>query len=329
MTDLRAAVFIPSVFEVFQRIGGAHRIFWGILQQYKISSASDRKLIEQASQEFSKQRIQKPKREVALAALKKKAELYRSFLEAAERVIQKGELHSDAASGTTDAAGCFTLVNAGGFSPQQMADVVKVVDKASTLIKSKGFGKICYGTIQVTNTVGRSAQVLAFYTPGTDEFFVRGNLKGKQGPAVSTIIHELGHRLHHKFLKSKDAEIQSLYQALLKSDETALKEALADKSKWPKPGDLHEENGKIYVVDRVGLNRTYDYVVQVHRQDEPLAKGSMNLAAWIDRKGLKKENFVSPYARTSYSENFAEMFDHYVEDTLSDGQVQMFEAIVK
>jgi hypothetical protein len=329
MTAYRAAVYIPSAFEVLQKLGKAHRIFWGILQQYRISAAADRKLIEQASKEFAKDRIQKPKPEVALEALRKKLDLYRSYLEAADRIIKKGERHSDEAAGTLNTAGCFTLVNAGGFSPQQMADVVKVVEKASSLLKAKGFGKVCYGNIQVTNTVGRSSTVLAFYVIQTDELFVRGNLKGKQGPAVSTVIHELGHRLHRKFLMSKDDQIKSMYQALLKGDEAALKEAMDDKANWPQPGATHEESGKIYEVEKVVLNRNLDYVVQVHLKDAPNVKASISLRSWISVKGLKKETFVSAYARTSDGENFAEMFDHYVEGTLPDGQVQMFEAIVK
>jgi hypothetical protein len=328
LTPFRAAVYMPGVFEVLQKAGVA-RLFWGVLQQYKIQSSKDRKLIEQASKEFAKGRIQKAKREVAMAVLKKKIDDYKSYLDAAERIINKGEHHLDEASGTTEAAGCFTLINAGGFSPQQMADVVKVVELASSMIKSKGFGKLCYGTVQVTNTVGRSAQVLAFYVLQTDEMYVRGNLKGKQGPAVSTVIHELGHRLHHKFLHSKDAEIQSLYKSLLKGDEAALADALADKSNWPKPGELHEEGGKVYEVERVGLNRSLDYTVEVHLKQDPKVKASIALRSWLNVKGLKKETFVSPYARTSYGENFAEMFAHYVQGTLPDGQTQMLEAIIK
>lgn len=330
LTDVRAMVFVPGLFEVMQRHGKAHLIFWGLLQQYRITSVSDRKLVEQASKEFSKDRIQKPKREVAMAALRKKLDLYREFLEAAERVIKKGELHSDESSDTTLPAGCFTAINAGGFSPTQMADVAKVIEKASTLVKAKGFGKLCYGSVQVTNTVGRSSTVLAFYAVQTDEMFIRGNLKGKQSPAIGTFIHELGHRLHYKFLMSKNDQIKAVYESLLKGEEGSVKELLADKANWPKPGDLLEEKGKTYVVVRVGLNRNYDYMVEVYLKDDPKVTGSISLQGWLAKKGLKKkEVFVSPYARTSYGENFAEMFEHYIQETLPDGQVQMLEAILK
>lgn len=330
MTAVRAMVFLPGAFEVLQNIGKAHRIFWGILQQYKISSTSDRKVIEQASKEFSKQRIQKPKREVAMEVLKKKADLYRTYLEAAERVVKKGELHTDETSGTTDTAGCFTLVNAGGFSPEQMADVVKVVDKASSLLKAKGFGKVCYGTVQVTNNIS-NAKILAFYSVQTDEMFVRGSLKGKQGPAVGTVIHELGHRLHVQFLKSQNNQIKSMYDALLRGEDVATQEMLEDRSNWPKPGDTHaQKDGSVFVVDRVGLSRTNDWVVFTYLQDDPKIKGTMALQGWLGNNGIKKkEVFITPYAKTNYSENFAEMFEHYILGTLPDGQIQMLEAIIK
>jgi hypothetical protein len=329
LTPVRAMVYLPSFFEVAQKYGKAHLIFWGLLQQYKITSTSDRKIIEQASKEFSKERIQKPKREVAMEALRKKLDLYRSYLDAADRIIRKGDLHSADSSGTTEPAGCFTLVNAGGFTPDQMADVTKVVEKASSLVKAKGFGKVCYGTIQVTNNIS-NAKTLAFYAIQTDEMFVRGNLKGKQSPAVGTFIHELGHRLHVKFLMNKNDQIKSLYNALLKGEDLASKELLEDKSKWPKPGDTHEEKGQTLIVDRVGLNRSYDYTVFMHVKDEPKFVFTVSLLGWLAKKGFKKkETFITPYARTNASENFAEMFENYIQGTLPDGQVQMLETIVK
>lgn len=328
MTPVRAMVFIPGFFDTLQKYGKAHLIFWGVLQQYKITSASDRKLIEQASKEFSKNRLQRPKREVAMETLRKKLDLYRSYLEAVERIVNKGEIHNES-SGTTETVGCFTTVNAGGFTPDQMADVAKVVEKASSLVKAKGFGKVCYGTIQVTNNVG-GAKVLAFYALQTDEMFVRGNLKGKQSPAVGTFIHELGHRLHFKFLMSKNDQIKSLYNALKRGEDLATEEMLADKTNWPKPGDLHVEKGLVYVVSDMDLNRNHDWVVRVYLKDNPKMTGTLPLHGWLLNKGVrKKETFITPYARKDHSENFAEMFEHYIVGTLPDGLVQMFEAIVR
>lgn len=329
-TSIRAMGYVPGFFEIVRKLGNAHLIFWGVLQQYKITSTSDRKLIEQASKEFSKNRIQKPKREVALEALKKKLDLYRSYLDAVDRIIKKGERHSDEASGTTNDAGCFTLINAGGFTPEQMEDVSKIVERASGLIKAKGFGKVCYGTIQVTNTVGQNARVLAFYAMQTDEMFVRGNLKGKQNPAVGTFVHELGHRLHIKFLLSKNDQIKAMYNSLKEGEEGSVRDLLGDKSKWPQAGDTFEEKGQVFEVDRVGLNNALNYTVFLHLKGEPKVKGSLPLQGWLAAKGHRpKEVFVTPYARTDYSENFAEMFENYILGTLPDGQVQMLEAIIK
>lgn len=326
MTPVRALVFLPGAFDVLQRT--ARTLFLGILQQYAIPSAADRKLIEKASKEFSKTRIQRPKREKALEALRAKVEEYQAFADAAERVLRKGVLHTNEGSETTTVAGCFTLVNTGGFTSSQMADVVKVVEKAAAMIKAKGFSRICYGTIQVTNTVSSSSRVLAFYHVSKDELFVRGNLKGKQGPALDTIIHELGHRMHLKFLKSKDKEIKGIYDALARGEDLALQEALKDKTNWPKPGDTIQEGKTTYVVEKVELNRRYDYVVHLHRQEDPLRKATMPLRAWLSEKGGKASTFVSAYAKTNPAENFAEMFARYVEGTLPGEQVRLLETVL-
>ena len=328
MTSARAMVYVPGVFEVLQKVGKAYRLFWGILQQYKIESAKDRKVIEKASREFAKTKLQKPKQEKALAFLKDKIEEYEEYAVTAERILKKGILHLEEGSDTVEAAGCFQLVNAGGVAPQQMEEGSMVVEEGSNLIRAKGFGKVCYGTVQVTNTVSNKSNEIAFYAISTDELFVRGNLRGKQGVAVDTVIHELGHRLHLKFLKNKDAEIKSLYNALLRGEEEAFRGLVSDKTKWPKPGETYQEGQKTYVAEKVGLNRNNDYIVKVHLEGAPEVTGSLSLAAWLQNKGLKPQTFVTPYAKTNYAENFAEMFEHYVLGTLPDGQVQMFEALL-
>jgi hypothetical protein len=182
----------------------------------------------------------------------------------------------------------------------------------------------------VTNNVSNNAKILAFYALQTDEMFVRGNLKGKQSPAVGTFIHELGHRLHVKFLASKNDQIKALYNTLKQGEDGSVRDLLGDKSKWPQPGDPYEEKGKTFEVDRVGLNQALNYTVFLHLQGEPRVKVSLPLQGWMAAKGFRpKEVFITPYARTNYSENFAEMFENYIQGTLPDGQVQMLEAIIK
>jgi hypothetical protein len=98
---------------------------------------------------------------------------------------------------------------------------------------------------------------------------------------------------------------------------------LRDSSNWPDVGDKYEAGKKTYIVDKVipGVDK-----VRVHLEGAPEVRGSLPLSAWTDSKGA--QNFVSQYAKKHPDENFAEMFDHYVEGTLPDDQVSLFEAIL-
>lgn len=98
-------------------------------------------------------------------------------------------------------ARCFRIVNTGGFPISTMQAVQKIVDRAAELIDQYGFGHLCYGDVSVTQTVMRNSNVLAFYMGSDDTLFVRANLKGVEGTALSTIIHEIAHRLDHKFMR--------------------------------------------------------------------------------------------------------------------------------
>lgn len=314
---------LPSAFSRFRNDVGAALLFWGILQTYKMSKA-DLKVIEKASKEFSKNRIQPPRKSKEFETYKKKIHEYKKYFDVAERVLRDGEEHGEE---TTAKAGPFTLVNVGGFSDKQMQDVVKVVEKAAQLIRAKGQNRICYGNIQVTNTIS-NAKTLAFYSISTDEMFIRGNLKGKQGPALSTVIHELGHRLHFKFLKSKDRAIKDIYKAIKRGDDLAFEEELKNKEHWPEPGEEISDGKRDFVVEGVGLNRTHEYVIKLVWKEDPRFKASLHLRNWLARKGVNPSSFVTGYAKTNHEENFAEMFAHYAQDLLEEGQVKLLEAVL-
>lgn len=306
---------------------GLQTLFWGLLQQYQMSN-TDRRIIERASKTFSKKQVNRIRPEKAYETYTSHLKEYRLFLETARRVFNSGKLHTED-SETTSKAGCFTLVNAGGFSDKQMEDVQKVVEAATRKLKAKGLSKVCYGNIQVTNKIGKS-NVLAFYYIQNDEMFVRGNLKGKQGPAEDTILHELGHRLHYKFLKSKDDQIKSIYKTLKGDENAILQNLMYDKDKHPKPGETMQSGRTTYVVDGVKVNNRYDYVVLLHDQKAPEQKASVLLKKWFQLEGglASAGSFVSPYASKDYAENFAEMIDHYCQGTLPEGQVAMLEAVL-
>lgn len=320
---LRTAYLIASAFKLFKQLG-VGQLFLGLIQQYQMSSA-DRKVIERAAKAFARNSMRKPKPEQALEVFQKTTQGYRTYIETARKVLREGKTHTDEDSGTTLQAGCLTLVNAGGFNDKQMGDVQKVTENVVKKLKAKGLGRVCYGTAQVTRSIAGSKN-LAFYLVGKDQLFIRGNLRGKQGFAEDTLLHELGHRLHYKFLKSKDDEIKAIYKRL-SGDQKAILDAMErDKSQWPQPGETMQSGRKTYVVDKVTISTKYNYVVLMHDQKKPEAKASVALRKWFQYE--KGGSFVSHYASTDYAENFAEMITHYCQGTLPDDQVRMLETVL-
>ena len=322
-TQIQAGTAVKVAFHFVKR-HGLELLFLGLIQQYQMD-AKERKIIERASKTFAKGSLRRIRPEKAVEAYLTTLKEYRLFLETAKSVLARGQKHNEE-SGTTFKAGPFTLINAGGFSDKVMEDVAQVVTKAAQQLTSKGLGKVCYGTIQATNTVGRSTRILAFYLVNKDEMFVRANLKGKQGPAITSIVHELGHRLHYKFLRSKDTQIQAIYRRIGDKNDERLRELSKDKSKLPQPGETIVEGKKTYRVLGVELNDRWEQVVRLELIDDPRQKARITLKGWFSNKG--ESEYVSPYAATSYSENFAEMVAHYCQGTLPNDQVEMLESVL-
>jgi hypothetical protein len=242
-------------------------------------------------------------------------------------VIERGRFHTEEGD-TTLKAGPFTLINTGGFSEKQMEDVAKVVEKAAQQLSRVGLSRVCYGNIQVTNTIGRSARILAFYLKGRDELFVRANLRGSQAPAVASVIHELGHRLHFKFLAGKDRQIQEIYEVIADRNRQALWDMRQDPSKRPKPGDTIPEGRKTWVVgpEGVQVNSRGQAGVIVELQSDPKKRAIIRLEEWFKQKGDLA--FVSPYAEKNHEENFAEMVAHYALGTLPDDQEPLLKNVL-
>lgn len=331
MSQVRAAVIITGTFDFLIRIG-ARPLFRGLLRGYQLNDdPKARKVVERANKTFYKSRMQRPKPEKAIEALKKFTVEMLLFRHVAKGLLKSGKFHSDEGSTTLVKAGPFTLVNTGGFSDKMMADVAKVVVKAAQLLSGHGFSKVCYGNVQVTNTVSSSTRVLAFYTPSRDELFIRANLRGKQGPALLSVIHELGHRLHLKFLKSNDREIKELYAAIGDRDRQLLWELRQDPDKHPKPGDTLRQGNSTYVVTQKELHRQGGQLhVSVTRQvkfgELPGPERTIKLDDWF--KVTDQLAFVTAYAGTNYKENFAEMIAYYCTGRLPDDQVEMLKTVL-
>jgi Putative zinc-binding metallo-peptidase len=221
---------------------GGKELFLGLLQKYEMPKAIRQK-VEAAAKYWSKTRAQDAKRGAEVETFKKTMQVYRDHL-ALAKTAMSGSV--DRSTATPDqiktwTAGPFRLLNTGGFKDKTMEDCVQVVEKAVQLMKSKGLSKVLYGDILISNTVGRNSKVLAFYLPSKDEMFVRANLKGVKQDALHTVIHELGHRLHFKFLSGKKREIALMYMDIGRNSrdltKDKLQKVLSDPTLLPKPGD--------------------------------------------------------------------------------------------
>jgi hypothetical protein len=226
-------------------------------------------------------------------------------------------------------AGPFSLVNTGGFKESVMLEAADTVQKAATLLTSKGFGKVCYGDVLVSRKVGKS-NVLAFYLGSKDEFFVRAGIR-MSVDSVQTVLHELFHRLHRKFLSGKDQKIKELYRKCSQASES-VEDAKRDRLPIPSIGDEVKYKGETLVV------KTVDYrsrAVHLVVKGEPKFILKIPIETYAENYlGVQKtvvdtSGFVTSYARTGGpDENFAEMGSFYCLNKLSEEQVANFEEVL-
>jgi hypothetical protein len=258
----------------------------------------------------------------------------------AQDAIMKGRPHSEEGpSATKLRAGSFVLVNTGGFSSKVMDEVQEVMEQVERKAKSAGVGQVCYGEVQVTNTIHKS-RALAFYLLANDELFVRANVKANVD-TVHTVLHELGHRYAHKFLTGKNRDIERLYHLIGRQEYDRTKDL---RSKAPKPGEMVTTKGKTYRVLNTEYNRggirvnleivqpgSYDYPGAGPRAHIPL-EGWNALVSGGEHRDLDNpdfEGYVTEYAkRGGPDENFAEMFAFYCQGRLPPKQTVAFKELL-
>lgn len=331
---LRLKIFPKDSFARLSNIG-LNGVFLALLQKYEIPAAL-RKKVEGAAKIWAKSRVQDPKKGAELETFKRLMQMYREHAALIRTVMAQGVDRSTATPEQvkTWTAGPFRLLNTGGFDDKTMEDCAQVVEKAVHHLKAKGLGKVCYGDIMISNTVGRSSRILAFYLPSKDEMFVRANLKNVKSDAVHTVLHELAHRLQTKFLSGKRREINTMYQIIGRhskdADRDKLQAILDNPEIKPKPGDtvVEPKKGLVFEVDQV----VYD-TVHVHLVEEPKVKAKISLLGYVQMKGIKvdvpdRSGFVTHYAGKDADENFAEMVAAYCLGDLPPNQVEMLEPII-
>jgi len=324
---------------LFQRVE-AMFLFLGILQQYDLPPKI-RKIIEAAAK-YHGTRRKTPKQDVSIEAYTKMMSTLRGQLAAAKEAIAQGKPRGQA---QTDAApdelraGPFRIVNTGGFDEKTMAEVQAVVEKSVLLLRAKGITQVLYGDVLVSRTLSKQ-NILAFYLPAKDEMFVRANLRGKQHDAVRTICHELAHRLHFKFLKSKDKDIRSIYAQIARKSsagkENKIQEVLKEHPVLP--GDKYFEGGKEWEVSGTDWGNGGIQVKLVRKLEDPETKQTLALKAHIRLEGYlvnkgfltnqDLSGFVTGYAAKNHEENFAEMIAYWCQDKLPEDQVELLRTVL-
>ncbi len=247
--------------------GPGHKLFLSILQTYVLPPAL-RKKIEIASRVYLKDVNPRIKAKGGADFYLERIEVWekfrfllRSHVQYAKEAIAHGKEHAEEGEGATKMrVGPFTLVNTGGFDGKQMDEVADVVQKATAYAQSAGLGDVCYGEVQVTNTIHK-ANVLAFYLLAKDEMFIRANVKATTD-VVRTVLHELGHRYQHKFMPGRDRDVERLYHEL--SGQEIRRKYDTTKVKLPQPGETMEAKGKTYVVTRTLPDLKSGYKVYLH-----------------------------------------------------------------
>lgn len=320
-----------------------HKLFLSILQTYTLPPAL-RKKVEMASRLYLKETNPRFKNRGLTSYLEyirvyeKYMALLQAHLATAKEAIAKGKEHSEGGEGGEGATkmkvGPFTLVNTGGFSEKQMQEVADVVQKVTAYAQSSGVGDVCYGEIQVTNTISQ-AKTLAFYLIASDEMFIRANVKGTTD-TVQVVLHELGHRYDRKFLKDKNGP--AVLYRILEGQERSRKWDAPKKMPKPNPGDTLKSKGKTYVVTQVLPDYKAGFKVYLSLEGQPSSTATVPLEGFWELKGEKSRKFeedpeyigfVTNYAKTGGpGENFAEMFSYYCLGKLPVKQSVPFEQLL-
>lgn len=320
-------------------------LFLAILQSYSLHPVL-RKKIEAAAKVYAKAYRPRQKEKSFAGIYAEYIEQYEAYFSAAEQhlaaakeAIKDGKEHSETPAentsevGTKMKVGDFTLVNTGGFPEKTMNEVADLTQKASALLHSSGFGKVCYGNILVTNSL-KANKVLAFYMLAEDELLVRANFKNARD-TLRTILHELGHRYQFQFMKGRDAEVKAFYRWMEGEEVDRLKDKRDEL--LPQKGDTIEIKGVTWeaVVNTPSVTRDgVKYFVNMISKDEDHLKGKIELEGWLSYKGIKLRDFNDPTLRgfvTEYAkrggpdENFAEVFSVYCLGKLRKDYTEAFE----
>jgi hypothetical protein len=210
--------------------------------------------------------------------------------------------------------GPFKIVNKYGFRPEEYDEPLKLLDAATAKLESAGFGNLAYGTVflEKANTYA------GIYHKSNDSIGLNVEARNRFS-SLYTVIHEFGHRYWYERLSSAQRETyediyahgrvltveqrQDMWQALKGADFQPAKAVrlLRDPSLV--------ERFQLYWKERVKPTGWSSKVLTEH----PEFIENNFLAARVKYVYLDMPIVtVSDYAKSSFTEDFAENFAHHV-----------------
>lgn len=325
-----AAIVISKLLERIVRIlGDCRRPIEHVFREFR-HTPQDRRTLEAALKLIRQSRFMVPQdQEKALTKLREVSAVATGAIGIAIKSLEAGDVCE---KNECAVAGCFRVVNTGGFDKKVMDLSEREAATAARLVAEKGFAQVCYGDVYVTQRISKD-NVLAFYSYGEDRMYVRAHAKkGEAALVVDTFIHELGHRLDGRFFKPEGhQELKKVFAQWTRRKAASPRTSTFD----PKPGVRFSDPKRpdtVYEIEGVAyVGRGNTPSVIMHVVDDPQKTHlRITLEALKRSLGGKLEDdpFPSVYAATEARELFAELFMVYVLGTATQEQAETFERIL-
>jgi hypothetical protein len=202
------------------------------------------------------------------------------------------------------AAGSFEVTYLSDKDAKTISDFAVATE---AILRKQGFDKLCYGKLISTASLGSRA--IADYADGTDT--IRISNKAKKGDeAIRVLIHELGHRLWHKFMSTaQQKEVYDKYKEVYDGTEVAIGDVVT----------ISTKQGKIDVTVDSSLNWGKDYKLKEINPPKDTPAGYYSVSAkslkTLAKKGDPKAQWkVTAYAGTVATEFFPEVLSFALTD---------------
>lgn len=219
--------------------------------------------------------------------------------------------------------GPFVVVPMPGVTRAQMTKSLKFLDDAVSKLQPV-FPEVLYGKIYVSTHIKKN--VAAWYLPHEDKFYI--NAEVTDSFYVHAIIHELGHRFDHKFLKTEHRNrywrlsTERTYETIM--FDAKLRGQVADEITAfvkahveGRPLTLLSSSATLWlkgpyiVKDIKAMTRDYAAKKVTEEDLRDTFKGTRDAEVGTG-KILSEPLAVTTYGKKSPKENFAEGFAHFV-----------------